>query len=112
MGGTVTWRVVNFYFDDTTKEENERWNGQDRLMSGEFGAVSDRRALVSETPARVMRGRKQMNPNWKYLPEWAYWKPPTTKDHKFSPHNHNRTIGMLYSEKDAFYPYRNRGIIR
>ncbi len=40
-------------------------------MSGEFGAVSDKRAPVLETPARVMKGKKQMNPNWKYLSEWG-----------------------------------------
>ena len=70
-------------------------------MSGESGAVSDRKALVLETPARVMKGKKQVNPNWKYLPEWGYWKTPTTKDHKFSPHNHNWTAGVLYPKKDA-----------
>lgn len=74
---------------------------QDHLMSGELGVVSDRRALVLETPSRVIRGRKQMNSNWKYLPEWAHWKAPTTKDHRFSPHNHNWTAGVLYPEKDA-----------
>jgi hypothetical protein len=97
----VTWRVVSFYFDDTTDEGNMLWERQDHLMSGEFGAASDRRALVLETPARVMKGKKQMNPNWKYLPEWGYRKAPTTKDHKFSPHNHNWTAGVLYPENDA-----------
>ena len=101
LGCTVTCRVVSFYFDDTIDEGDLLWDRQDHLMSVKFGAVSDRRALVLETPARVMKGKKQMNPNWKYLPEWAYWKAPTTKDHKFSPHNHNWTAGVLYPEKDA-----------
>ena len=70
-------------------------------MSGKLGAVNDRKVLALEIPARVMKGKKQMNPNWKYLPEWAYWKAPTTKDHKFNPHKHNWTAGVLYSEKDA-----------
>jgi hypothetical protein len=71
LGGTVTWRVVSFYFVDTTNKGNLLWDRQDHLMSGEFGAVSDKRAPVLETPARVMKGKKQMNPNWKYLSEWG-----------------------------------------
>jgi len=70
-------------------------------MSEEFGAVNDRSALVLEAPARVMKGKKQMNPNWKYLSEWGYRKAPTTKDHRFSDHNHNWTAGVLYPEKGA-----------
>ena len=58
-------------------------------MSGELMAVSDKSALILKPPARVMKGKKQMNPNWKYLPEWGYWKALATKEHKFSPHNHN-----------------------
>ena len=63
--------------------------------------TDDRRARTLETPMMVNKGKKQMNPYWKYLPEWGYRKAPTTKDHKFSPHNHNWTAGVLYPEKDA-----------
>jgi hypothetical protein len=31
----------------------------------------------------------------------GYWKAPTTKDNKFSPHNHNWTAEVLHPEKDA-----------
>ena len=57
--------------------------------------ADDRRALVLEPPARMMKGTKQMNPTWKYFPERGYWKAPTTKDDKFSPHNHSWTAGVL-----------------
>jgi len=39
-------------------------------MSGKLGAVNDRKVLALEIPARVMKGEKQMNLNWKHLPEW------------------------------------------
>ena len=65
-------------------------------MSGDFESVDDLQPLILENPARLIRGDKQRNPTWKYLPDWAYHKAPTTKDHRFSPYNHNWTAGVLY----------------
>ncbi len=100
LGGRVVLRVVTFHFDDTTEEGLRLWDRQDHLMSGAFGSADDLRPLILENPARLIRGKKQRNPIWKYLPEWAYHKAPTTKDHKFSTYNHNWTAGILYN-RDA-----------
>jgi len=67
-------------------------------MRGDFGCVDGLSPEVLENPARLIRGEKQQNPTWRYLPEWAYFKAPTTKDYKFSPHNHNWTAGALYDQ--------------
>lgn len=85
--GKGVWRVVTFYFDDTTEVGNMLWDRQDEMMAWDS---------VLEQPARVMKGKKHNNPVWKYIPEWAYWKAPTTKDHKFSAYNHNWTAGVMY----------------
>ncbi|RLI52606.1 MAG: hypothetical protein DRP09_17590 [Candidatus Thorarchaeota archaeon] len=100
-GGRFVWRVVTFHFDDTTQTGLDLWDRQDHLMSGDFGGIDDLRPLVLETPARLMKGRKQRNPTWDHLGEWAYFKAPTTRDHRFTPHNHNWTAGVLYPERDA-----------
>jgi len=99
-GGQAVLRVVTFHYDDTTEEGLRLWDRQDHLMSGAFGSVDALQPLILENPARLIRGKKQQNPTWKYLGEWAYHKAPTTRDHRFSPYNHNWTAGVLY-EKDA-----------
>ena len=102
LGGRWVWRVVTFYFDDTKKEGQDLWDRQDGLMRTKLGAVIDNAPFVLENPARLMKGEKEGNPLWgTVIPEWAYHKAPTTKDHKFSPHNHNWTSGCLYSGKFA-----------
>ena len=72
------------------------WDHQDWLISGKFGAIENRKPLTLETPARVMKGKKQRNPSWDVLAEWAYFKAPTTRSHEFSPYIHNWTAGELY----------------
>jgi len=106
-GGQVVLRVVSFHFDDTTEEGLRLWNRQDNLMSGAFGSADDLRPLILENPARLIRGKKQRNPTWKYLTEWAYHKAPTTKDHKFSTYNHNWTAGVLYDMDTCWVGCRN-----
>ncbi|MHA1959830.1 MAG: hypothetical protein ACW99U_06345 [Candidatus Thorarchaeota archaeon] len=32
-----------------------------------------------------MKGKTQRNPNLEVLAEWAYFKAPSTKDHRFTP---------------------------
>ncbi|MFQ5833943.1 MAG: hypothetical protein ACE5H4_14650 [Candidatus Thorarchaeota archaeon] len=98
FGGHFAWRPVSFHFDDTTSEGLRLWSRQGQLMNGELGATSERSPWVLENPARVMRGKKEYNPNWRILAEWAYFKAPTTKRHRFSAHNHNWTAGVLYDE--------------
>ncbi|MHA1137778.1 MAG: hypothetical protein ACTSSE_14960 [Candidatus Thorarchaeota archaeon] len=34
-----------------------------------------------KNPVRLIRGKKQRNPTWKVVGDWAYFKAPTTKDH-------------------------------
>lgn len=97
-GGRVVLRNVTFHFDDTTEDSLRLWEKQDMLMRGDFGVFGDIRPEVLENPARLIRGKKQRNPTWKYVGDWAYFKAPTTKDHKFSPHNHNWTAGVLYDQ--------------
>ncbi len=94
-GGQVVLRVVTFHFDDTTEKGLRLWDKQDYLMSGAFGSVGDLRSLVLENPARLIRGKKQRTPTWKCLPDWAYHKAPTAKDHRFSAYNHNWTAGSV-----------------
>jgi hypothetical protein len=97
LGGKWVWRLVSFHFDDATEEGRRLWARQDFLASGEFGTLEGKRPLVLETPARMMKGEKQRNPTWdRAVPEWAYFKAPTTRSHKFSPNNHNWTAGALY----------------
>ena len=99
-GGRVVLRNVTFHFDDTIEEGLRLWERQDRLMRGSFGVFGDLRPEVLENPARLIRGKKQRNPQWKVVGDWAYFKAPTTKDHKFSPHNHNWTAATT---KDAYW---------
>jgi hypothetical protein len=101
LGGVFVWRAVSFGFDDTMDEGIRLDEKQDFLLSGEFGKVGDEKPLVLETPARLMKGKKQRNPNWEVLAEWAYFKAPSTKDHKFTPMTHNWTAGVQDDEKDA-----------
>ena len=100
LGGKWVWRVVSFHFDDTTEEGLRLWARQDALVSGGLGSVRENSPVVLETPARIMKGEKQRNPTWhRGVPEWAYVKSPTTRNHKFSPNNHNWTAGSLYGSK-------------
>ncbi|MHA2143488.1 MAG: hypothetical protein ACXADD_18580 [Candidatus Thorarchaeota archaeon] len=94
--GDFVARLVSFHFDDTIEAGLRLWDLQDNLVSGQWGASGDRKPLRLENPARVMRGTKEENPNWSVLADWAYFKAPTTKDHKFSAYNHNWTAGVLY----------------
>lgn len=99
LGGLWVWRVVTFHFDDTTELGLDLWERQDWLMSGKAGAVNDMQPLVLETPARIKKGEKAGSVVWERgVPEWAYRKAPTTRDHSFSPHVHDWTAGPLYEQ--------------
>ena len=100
LGGKWVWRVVSFHFDDMTEGGLMLWARQDSLVLGGLGSVGENYPMILETPARMIKGAKQRNPTWdRAVPEWAYFKSPTTKDHKFSPNNHNWTAGSLYGSK-------------
>lgn len=100
LGGKWVQRVVTFYFDDTTQEGRRLWRRQDELMKGRIPGVSDNNAIVIENPARLMKGTKEWNPLWdNEVPQWAYFKAPTLKDHRYSPHNHNWTASPLYQSR-------------
>ncbi len=101
LGGLWVWRTITFHFTDLTDEGLTHWDKQDLLMSGEFGMTAERQPLVLETPARIKKGKKVRNPFWHLFGEWAYFKAPTTKDHKFSKHNHDWTAGVLYPDKES-----------
>lgn len=82
--------MVSFYFDDTTKEGTRLLARQDSLMSGGLGSIGEKHPRILETLGRLMKGEKQRNPTWeRAIPEWAYFKSPTTKNHKSSPNNHD-----------------------
>ncbi|MFW9888903.1 MAG: hypothetical protein ACFFER_12015 [Candidatus Thorarchaeota archaeon] len=103
-GGHWVQRVVTSHFDDTTEEGQSFWNRQDHLMSGDFGATYDRKPLVLQTPTRYMKGEKQRNSYLDHVPDWALFKAPTTRDHRFSAHiRHESTqdvssVDMAYTQ--------------
>ncbi|MFQ5834231.1 MAG: hypothetical protein ACE5H4_16120 [Candidatus Thorarchaeota archaeon] len=68
-GGHFVWCPVSFHFDDTTSDGLRLWSRQDQLMCGRLSATSERSPWVLENPARVMRGKKEYNPTWRYLTE-------------------------------------------
>jgi len=90
FGGKWVWRVVRFHFDDSTEEGRRLWARQDSLVPTGPVSVPEKRPLILETPARLMKGERQRNPTWdRAIPDWQYFEAPTTKDHRFSMPNRN-----------------------